>query len=190
MDSGFKDNEEELQEIKELRDTVSDTRLQADAARRRREAAEKDVQRSVSARDRPMPPRRLDPKEASALRLLNAEKQRVTLLTQQLQEHEARACRSRGLREDTLRDARHKEALLGEDADRMNVLCAQLRRSLAEARSRRLAADKDLEQLRSRTRVSACRESGQRKQEQMLDEFVSRLDVAAALGPPGRKAGK
>ncbi|KAL4635508.1 hypothetical protein GN956_G12894 [Arapaima gigas] len=184
-------NKELERVVEKLKEAFADTHLQLDRVRQQRKVAEKDLEESILKRDRLRTAVGQIPLQiGAALTALDTEMQRVAVLSQQLEELELQRCRSQELREATQKEMQDKEDLLDEEEKNLNMLCAQMHQSLAEAQSCCLAAEKDLEQLQGDVKGATSVASGQQKEKQLVDKYVNSLGIRAILDQAAKKGAK
>ncbi|KAG7466961.1 hypothetical protein MATL_G00148200 [Megalops atlanticus] len=180
-------NKELKKLMNQLKQAIADEKAQLQASREERELVEKDIKRCISDRDRLMPVMVQAAGLAPALRELDAEKQRVLALSRQQEELEAALSRSREHRESQMEEMKKKEASLMEEEKRLTQMCDEVRASLAQTLSRCQAAEEKLQQRQDQVTRAASKQSRKVKEEQLVDEHVTKLGIPATLSQVGIK---
>ncbi|XP_035249152.1 uncharacterized protein LOC118213968 [Anguilla anguilla] len=180
--------EESKRLIDQLRNAISNTKEELQTIREERERIDKDMERWILNSDRLMP---MAAKHAEALRAWDTERKRKLALSRQVEEPEVSLSSSCAPAEGGMKERRRRKASLEKEEKRLTALCSQSRQSLAEVQSRCLAAEEELRRLQDQVAMAASGQSQKSKEEQLVDEYVAKLDVAATVryaGVTGRSA--
>ncbi|KAJ8256045.1 hypothetical protein COCON_G00199090 [Conger conger] len=170
--------EESKRLIDQLRNEISDIKVQLQITHEERERIDKDMEFCLKGDA-------LAAKLGAALRSWDTERKRKLALSRQLEEQEVTLSSSGGSGEDVVKERSRKKASLVREEKRLSRLVGETRRTLAETESRCLAAGEELQRQQARVAMAASGQSQKSKEEQLVDAYVAKLDVPATVRPAG-----
>ncbi|KAI1899259.1 hypothetical protein AGOR_G00059970 [Albula goreensis] len=183
-------SKEQTRLMNQMRDVISDTKVQLQTCQEQRKSIDQDIERWLSDRDRLMPLVTQAAKHGRVLKELDVERERAVVLSRQVEEQEAALSSSRVSEDYDMKEMRQKESSLLEEEKRLIQQCNQTRKSLARVQSRCLAVEEELQRLQSQGARGTSSQSQHRMQDQLVDEYVAKLGIRDTLLKAGVSGSK